>query len=189
MGRVHHDRAEPGPAADALAESLRRDPNQPETRADLVAELLQADRVEEAADRLVEASREAPASSRLLGLAARHAHVIGEDDRAAEAGNRHRAALGRAERMGQLVREIAGRPDDPALRVEIGRLSVESGQIDLARRCFLAAIELDPGHQPAREALSSLRESSRPDAKRPDWRGCPGSFPLACDGSWTTVDG
>ncbi|WP_169977301.1 tetratricopeptide repeat protein [Tautonia rosea] len=81
---------------------------------------------------------------------------LGLTERAAQTADRHRAAYERADRMTRLTEQIAEQPDDPAPRWQMGQIALEGGSTELARRCFQAALMLDPGYQPARDSLTAL---------------------------------
>jgi len=81
---------------------------------------------------------------------------LGLKGRAQETAAMLRKARQRATLMGQLTREISDRPDDPEPRWRMGHAAMEGGQAELARRCFQAALALDPSCRPAREGLASL---------------------------------
>lgn len=81
---------------------------------------------------------------------------LGLTERASRTAERHRAAYDRADRMARLTEHVAEHPDDPEPRWQMGQLALEGGSIELARRCFAAALQLDPSFGPAREALADL---------------------------------
>jgi predicted Zn-dependent protease len=81
---------------------------------------------------------------------------LGRPEDAARSVERYRAAELRVKRMDQLTRDIAARPDDPALRLALGQAAAEGGATLLAERCYRAALALRPGYQPALEALKAL---------------------------------
>ena len=56
---------------------------------------------------------------------------------------------------------------DPQLRYEIGVLANRLGRPLLARGWFEAALALDPGHRPSREALLELARQDRNEAQEP----------------------
>lgn len=82
---------------------------------------------------------------------------LGLNERAAETLRRRNNVLEQLQKMDRLTREIEQNPDDPRLRTRLGQAAVEGGAPLLARRCFQAALALDPGYQPAREGLTALR--------------------------------
>ena len=59
-------------------------------------------------------------------------------------------------KFADLHQEAIKRPDDAALRVELGQLAEKLGKMKLARTWYLAAIGLDPANAPAQEALQKL---------------------------------
>ena len=91
---------------------------------------------------------------------------LGLTERAAETAARHGRAHERALRMNELAEEIVLRPDDPEPRSEMGRLALEGGSTELARRCFEAALLFDPKHRPALDGLAAI-DSSAPDLAGP----------------------
>jgi tetratricopeptide (TPR) repeat protein len=86
---------------------------------------------------------------RKLGLTARANKTRALADRADE---RHRI-------ISDLARQIDKRPEDPELRWKMAKTAWEGGAILLARRCFEAALALDPNFKPARESLDALMAS------------------------------
>jgi predicted Zn-dependent protease len=65
--------------------------------------------------------------------------------------SRQRIAL-----MDRLTREIAQSPNDPRPRWEMGQAAIDGEMYSLAYECFQAALDLDPGFQPARDGLRTL---------------------------------
>jgi tetratricopeptide (TPR) repeat protein len=59
--------------------------------------------------------------------------------------------------MDRLSRLISQLPDDPEPRFSMGQAAMEAEMYTLAYQCFQAALDLDPKHTPAREAIESLR--------------------------------
>ena len=71
--------------------------------------------------------------------------------------------------MNELAMELVDHPDDPEPRAEMGRLALQGGSTELARRCFEAALLFDPNHRPALDGLAAI-DSSAPalDGPRDD---------------------
>jgi tetratricopeptide (TPR) repeat protein len=90
----------------------------------------------------------------LLVLAQRS---LGLTSEAAATQARANLARDRVVRMDKLSRQISKRPDDPEPRWGMGKEAMEAKMYTLAYQCFQAALDLDPGYQPARAALQALR--------------------------------
>lgn len=81
--------------------------------------------------------------------------------RAAEGGPFRAAAEAIAkdqERMTALAGEATARPADPAPRAELGRLHLRAGSVPLGVYWLETALEVDPGYEPARQALAEHRQ-------------------------------
>jgi cytochrome c-type biogenesis protein CcmH/NrfG len=59
--------------------------------------------------------------------------------------------------MDRLAKDISKYPDDPRPRWLMGQAAMEGEMLTLAYECFQAAIDLDPGFQPARDSLKTLQ--------------------------------
>jgi tetratricopeptide (TPR) repeat protein len=90
----------------------------------------------------------------LLVLAQRS---LGLTSEAAATQARADLARDRVVRMDKLSRQISRRPDDPEPRWGMGKEAMEAKMYALAYQCFQAALDLDPGYQPARADLQALR--------------------------------
>jgi cytochrome c-type biogenesis protein CcmH/NrfG len=64
--------------------------------------------------------------------------------------------LNQTQVMERLMREIEEKPDDPGLRVKLGRAAEQSGAFRLAGRCYEAALALDPANTEAEASLKTL---------------------------------
>ena len=82
-----------------------------------------------------------------LGLTREAAQTRDRADRA-----RDRVAL-----MDRLTKDIDQRPNDPEPRWLLGRAAIDGEMYVLAYQCFQAALDIDPGYKPARDALEMLR--------------------------------
>jgi predicted Zn-dependent protease len=92
-------------------------------------------------------------AQRSLGLASETAATQARADKARE----------RIVRMDKLARLISERPNDPEPRWGLGQEAMEGKMYTLAYQCFQAALDLDPGYQPARAALQALRANKEFD--------------------------
>jgi cytochrome c-type biogenesis protein CcmH/NrfG len=81
--------------------------------------------------------------------------------------------------MARISREITARPNDPEPRWRLGQVAVQAGMYTLASQSFMAALDIDPGYRPAREALTALQaeQQSQRDALRSPF-SVPGSDPF-----------
>jgi tetratricopeptide (TPR) repeat protein len=93
---------------------------------------------------------------------------LGMSQRAAATVARRSRVQQRTDLMTELTGKIAQDPDNPQHPWRMGVLAMESGQALLARRCFEAALALDPNHQAARESLAALRGSHPAVFGKPD---------------------
>jgi len=93
---------------------------------------------------------------------------LGMNQRAAATGIRRAEVKQRERLMNELTEKIAQDPENPQLPWRMGVLFLESGQALLARRCFQAALALDPNYQAARESLAALRTSHSETDERAD---------------------
>lgn len=91
-----------------------------------------------------------------LNLLAQIETQLGMTARAARTSALRQKSEDRSLRMGRLMKEINLHPDDPGLRWEMGHAAAEGGSVELAARCYRAALALDPGFQPARDSLAAL---------------------------------
>jgi len=64
-------------------------------------------------------------------------------------------------KFSELNASAVNRPEDAALRIEIGKLAEELQKIGIARTWYLAALGLDPSNAAAKEALTRLSKQSK----------------------------
>jgi predicted Zn-dependent protease len=81
------------------------------------------------------------------------------------------AVRDRSEQLGELSsRAIAQSPLDPALYVQLGKLTLGSGGGDAGRRWLLYALQLDPEFRPAHAALAAYYDSVGDKARAEEHR-------------------
>ncbi len=81
-----------------------------------------------------------------------------EAARARQAVERIRADL---QRVSELRRQIAASPRDASLRCEVGQIFLRNGQTREGLRWLQSALQLDPGHAEARQALARYAQPDR----------------------------
>ena len=69
-------------------------------------------------------------------------------------------------KFSELNASAVNRPEDAALRIEIGKLAEELQKIGIARTWYLAALGLDPSNAEAKEALTRLSKQSQSKANK-----------------------
>jgi cytochrome c-type biogenesis protein CcmH/NrfG len=106
---------------------------------------------------LEQAVRVSPNDLAALQLLAQAQKNAGLDSQSAA--TRERADRSRARRalMDRLTKQIDAQPSDPEPRWRLGQVAMEAEMDVLAYQSFQAALDLDPGYRPAREALAKLR--------------------------------
>ncbi len=90
---------------------------------------------------------------------------LGFTDRAARTLVKRKQVQERARLMDELTEELKLHPDDPVAVWKMGQVASEAGSALFARRCFEAALALDPNDQAARESLAALM-ASHPELTR-----------------------
>jgi hypothetical protein len=121
------------------------------------------------AERAVAVAPYDAATIQLLGIIEDH---LGLSERAAATRRQRNQVEERMRSIGELVEQIALHPEDPQLLWRMGQVVWELGGTLRARRCFEAALVLDPNFQPARDSLAALR-ASRPEIARSTGRSVP----------------
>jgi tetratricopeptide (TPR) repeat protein len=104
--------------------------------------------------------------------------------RAAATLARRERAQERLKQMNALAMEIMSHPEDPQYPWRIGELAAESGQAEMASRCFMAALALDDQYKPAIESLARLR-AAHPELAPP--AGRPITRPAMAGGSLSSL--
>jgi len=151
------------PAAQLVRRALDNDPQHRDAllvQADLVLQAGDAAQAAEFLERAVEAH---PRDDLVRYRLAQVYRRLGRDDRAEE----QAAAMRELRELGKQFTKLHERAfndlSDPQLRYEIGVMANRLGRPLLARGWFEAALTLDPGHQPSREALLELAQHAERD--------------------------
>jgi len=119
--------------------------------------LVEQDRPAEAEGYLRRAEALAPPDLPLLVRLADCLRLVGKEEEARtyrEKADRLKADIQRAAQLGDQIREQ--KPNDPALRRELGCLLLRLGKQQDALHWFQTALEKDPGHQPTHESLATF---------------------------------
>jgi cytochrome c-type biogenesis protein CcmH/NrfG len=74
--------------------------------------------------------------------------------------NKSRERISLIDRLSKVIDQ---NPEDPEPRWRLGKAAMEGEMFELAFQCFQAALDLDPGYRPARDALDELRHDKRFD--------------------------
>jgi predicted Zn-dependent protease len=98
-----------------------------------------------------------------LYLCLRQRGRAGEAARALERVERIRADL---QRVAELRQKVAASPRDPSLRCEVGQIFLRNGQAEAGLRWLHSALELEPGHAAAREALARYQRQTGKKTRR-----------------------
>ncbi|MDB5312471.1 MAG: tetratricopeptide repeat protein [Gemmataceae bacterium] len=123
----------------------------------------------DAAERLLrEANRRAPANRMLLYSLQMCLSRRGKAAEAAELANTLKTLDADTRRMGEIVAAVGGKPTDPGLRSEGGIIFLRNGLPDDGLRWLGLALELDPDHRPAHQALAEhFEKTGRPNLAAP----------------------
>ncbi len=145
----------------SLAEStLAIDPNNFDALIVRAKTSVQAGNAQAAVKDLERAITQQPNDLRALQLLGQAESLAGLDDRSRATMSKHQAAQQRGLKMTDLMKQITNTPDDATLRVALGRLANEAGQVELAHQCYQAALQIDPQQKEAREAMAALPAES-----------------------------
>ncbi|MDG3007671.1 tetratricopeptide repeat protein [Paludisphaera mucosa] len=127
-----------------------------------------ARRLEAAAEDLEVAASLKPNDVGALQLLAQVQEALGLKSKAAETLARSEQARRRRESIEAISRSVQERPDDPEARYRMGRAAEEAGMTTLAEQSYRAALDRNPSHRPAAEALAGL---ARPRPTSPSGAG------------------
>jgi Flp pilus assembly protein TadD len=115
---------------------------------------LSADRPEDALPWFREAARVLPNDLELNLALATALRRLRRDEEAKVYERRHQEIRRDLREMDRLTKAILTQPGDVTLRHEAGVTLMRLGQDDQAVRWFVSALQIDPTHQPTREALA-----------------------------------
>ena len=162
FARCRLQRAETAETRQLLQDALQHAPDHFEARR-LLAELELAEgRFAEAAAVLDPLFRQRPYDPTIRHALARALRALG---RTAEA-KPHFEYLAEAEpalhRLEQLIRQVLSEPQNAELRFQIGRTLLRYGSPEDGARWLRTVLEIDPGHQGARQLLAAYEAAERP---------------------------
>ncbi len=152
-------------AATLADRALRRDPENPDALLGRARCRAARSRWKEALPDVERAEAASPNDLATLQLLWLVETRMGLTDRAARTLAKRKQVQERARLMDGLTEELKLHPDDPVAVWKMGQVASEAGSAVFARRCFEAALALDPEYRPARESLAALR-ASHPEVTR-----------------------
>jgi tetratricopeptide (TPR) repeat protein len=143
-------------ALDYARRALLVDPHQVQARMVRAAVHLQERNFKLALDEAKQADLDDPANLKVLQVRKVCERLLGLEEQAAHTLDRERRLRASRPPIDKLLAEASRHPEDPEPRYRAGRLAALAGSPELARRCFRAALALDPQHCLARAELEAL---------------------------------
>ena len=157
LGRACLDQNDAAAASPPLERLTARDPKAGEALALLGGIAVAEDRLAEAEPLLRRAVALAPGSFEAHYQLSVCLTRAGLEAEAAKFRARADQITTNRDRILALSAETLTRPNDPALRHELGALCLRCGAEQVGRNWLLCALDIDPNHEPARRALDESR--------------------------------
>lgn len=165
LAECHRRLAQGKAAVPILNRALTLSPTVAE-RAAILSELGQIDadegRSREAIDKLEEAARLAPSQASIRYSLSQAYAQSGDQARSGELFEQSKQIRAQQDRVEEITRQLLKAPNDADLRYEAGKIMMDLGMQDAGADWLRTALQIQPGHQLAREALAAHEGAVKP---------------------------
>ena len=168
LAECHRRLAQGQAAVPVLNRALALSPTVAE-RAAILSELGQIDadegRTREAIDKLEEAARLAPSQASIRYSLSQAYAQSGDQGRSHELFEQSQQIRAQQDRVEEITRQLLKTPNDADLRYEAGKIMMDLGMNDEGADWLRTALQIQPGHQLAREALAAHAEAAKTSSR------------------------
>ena len=169
LAECHRRLAQGKAAVPILNRALTLSPTVAE-RAAILSELGQIDadegRSREAIDKLEEAARLAPSQASIRYSLSQAYAQSGDQARSGELFEQSKQIRAQQDRVEEITRQLLKTPNDADLRYEAGKIMMDLGMQDEGADWLRTALQIQPGHQLAREALAAHDGAPQSSSRR-----------------------